>query len=111
MSKKTEIPTQSRMLVMGRARAKCERCGMHAPNGHWHHRRSRSVHDDLTHTATNGVHLCVSCHTWVHAHPFEARRDGFIVSRYSDPSQEPFLHSSLGWVFIHENGNYASHPQ
>jgi len=33
-----------------------------------------------------------------------ARGQGFIVSRYSIPSEQPFKHWSLGWVIPTEDG-------
>jgi hypothetical protein len=76
----SKIPDESRVLVGTRDGNRCQRCGVPcAP--HWHHRRSRSVHDDHTHCSCNGVLLCPECHGWVHAHPQMARETGFIVSR------------------------------
>lgn len=103
MPKKTDIPTKARIAVKIRANEKCERCGMGC-QGDWHHRRSRSVRDDETHTVLNGVYLCRTCHSWVHANPMLARGQGFIVSRYRIPSEEPFKHWSLGWVIPTDNG-------
>ena len=80
----TQIPNVSRALVRIRERHRCARCAMPAPHGEWHHRRSRSVRDVHEHCACNGIWLCSTCHRWVHAHPFEARGKGFIVSRFTN---------------------------
>lgn len=40
------------------------------------------MHDQHTHCACNGVYLCNTCHAWAHAHPFDARRFGWIISRH-----------------------------
>ena len=37
--------------------------------------------DSHTHCPCNGVLLCSTCHADVHKNPFQARADGFIVSR------------------------------
>lgn len=79
----TAIPDEARTIVKRRARWRCERCGAPAPGGHWHHRRSRSVHDAHQHCACNGVWLCHTCHTWVHQNPAKAREAGWIVSRFT----------------------------
>jgi 5-methylcytosine-specific restriction enzyme A len=85
-----EIPPSSRLTVINRAHDRCERCGVPAPNHHWHHRRSRSVKDRHTHCPCNGVNLCTTCHVWVHQNPFEARRYGWIISRHvEDPGTVP----------------------
>lgn len=84
MSKATPIPPAARAEVKGREMGRCLRCGAPAPNGHWHHRRSRSRRDQHTHCPCNGVWLCGTCHEWVHQHPFEAKALGFIVSKYVD---------------------------
>lgn len=103
--KATPIPAASRDKVKERDRGRCARCAIPTP-GEWHHRRSRSVRDDLTHSPANGVLLCGLCHLWVHAHPFEARGTGFIVSRFSDPVQEPVQHALYGLVCLTDQGTW-----
>lgn len=77
---------------------------MPAPSGHWHHRRSRSVRDTHTHCPCNGVWLCGTCHTWVHANPFDARSGGWIISRWATlPGTHPYR-TPRGWVVAHCNG-------
>lgn len=75
------VPTAARLLVTERDTHRCCRCGMPTA-GQYHHRRSRSEVDEHTHCPCNGVYLCQTCHTWAHAHPTEAIKSGFIVSRY-----------------------------
>lgn len=99
-----EIPSLSRNQVIARDRSRCVRCTAPAPVGHWHHRRSRSIKDEFTHSPANGVWLCHLCHTWVHAHPFEARATGLIVSRYADPETEPLEHALYGRVLLNDDG-------
>src|SRR5580765_7904472 len=85
-----EIPELSRLLVRTRAHQQCERCRCPAPNGHWHHRRSRRVQDEHTHCPCNGVLLCPACHRWAHGFPGEAREKGFLVSQFHRaPSEVP----------------------
>lgn len=81
------IPPLSRTLVKNREQERCARCGVLSPRGQWHHRRRRAVRDEHTHCPCNGVWLCITCHTWVHANPFMARQRGFIVSAHVS---EPF---------------------
>jgi hypothetical protein len=80
---------------------------MPSPDGHWHHRRSRSVRDDHTHCPCVGVWLCPTCHAWVHAHPEDARNAGLIVSRYiAEPSRIPFK-TPLGWCRPRCDGTWS----
>lgn len=74
-------PGPMRTKVRIRAGHRCERCLVPTPAGHLHHRRSRSVRDQHTHCPCNMTWLCPTCHVWVHAHPFVAKGDGWIVSR------------------------------
>lgn len=90
------IPTKSRDLVKARAHHRCERCEAPAYNGDWHHRRTRSVDDEHQHCPCNGVWLCRTCHRWAHDHPDEARRSGWIVSRWvNEPGTIP-VHRRFG---------------
>lgn len=41
--------------------------------------------DRHQHAPCNGVTCCTVCHAWIHAHPFEARAEGWIVARHADP--------------------------
>lgn len=71
----------------------------------YHHRRSRSVRDEHTHCTCNGVTLCTTCHEWVHAHPFEAKTVGLIVSRHKEPSRVPMDTSTYGPVLLNCDGS------
>lgn len=99
------IPTKSRELVHERDDNRCVRCGTKPQVRNWHHRRGRSVPDDHQHAPCNGVTLCPTCHKWVHEHPFEARKEGWIVARHLIPCEEPCL--ALGeWVLLaHSSAN------
>ena len=102
----TPIPELSRNLVVARDKSRCVRCAGPCLPGEWHHRRTRNVRDDDTHLPSNGILLCPGCHRWVHAHPFEARAEGWIVSRYSTPSLEPLTHALWGRVTLDHDGGY-----
>lgn len=99
------IPQRSRNLVKGRDFGRCIRCAGRGTA--WHHRRSRSVVDEHTHCPCNGVWLCKTCHDWVHAHPFEARTAGWIVSRHVEqPSDEP-VDSHFGTLLLMCDGLFV----
>lgn len=99
------IPTKSRALVRERDRDQCARCT--GRGSEWHHRRSRSVRDEHRHCACNGVWLCHTCHAWVHAHPFDARALGLIVSRHSVPTEKQMEHALFGWVRLTCDGKQS----
>lgn len=103
--KATPIPQVSRERVRARAKGLCERCG--SLGAHWHHRRSRSVRDALTHSPVNGVLLCTLCHAAVHANPREAIEQGFIVSRYQDPRLVPVERWDGTTIYLNEDGTVA----
>lgn len=93
----TPIPQSARIAVRVRERLHCARCNIPLYSGHWHHRRSRSVRDQHTHHPCNGLWLCSTCHDWVHAHPFLARPNGWIVLRsVAEPGAVPFR-TPNGW--------------
>lgn len=106
--KATAIPERSRFLVRSRDRSRCARCAVPAPNGEWHHRRSRSVRDSHTHCACNGVWLCSTCHRWAHANPTEAKATGFILPRsVTEMWTMPFKHP-LDWRVPDCGGGWRS---
>lgn len=84
---------------------RCFRCGKHVserwPGYSCHHRQSKSVGPD---TLENRIMLCGSgttgCHGWVHSHPKMSRDEGWIVSRYAVPAEEPARHWDLGMVYV-----------
>lgn len=51
--------------------------------------------------------LCKTCHTWAHAHPFEARGLGLIVTRYSAfPGEHPAT-THFGEVLLNCEGMFT----
>jgi len=100
-----QIPERARIIVKQRAHWRCERCGVPNPSGEVHHRRSRLVRDLHQHCPCCLVFLCGTCHRWVHAHPFEAKRFGFIVSKFTaEPATVPTLRELFGETFYDCNG-------
>lgn len=96
---------------------RCVRCGKPLTAG-WpgyscHHRQSKSVGPD---TLDNRIMLCGSgtnpaCHAYVHAHPAEARANGWIVSKYApDPAAVACLHYRRGWVRYSAAGDVEHAP-
>jgi hypothetical protein len=70
------------------------------------------VRDEWTHSPTNGVLLCRTCHSWVHKHPFEARASGYIVSRWcADPGTVPVRSFTGQWLELHQGGGFVEVPE
>ena len=103
----------TRETVARRDAYTCVRCGNPADaawDGHSiHHRRLRSHPWPGLHEPANLITLCGSgttgCHGHVHAHPKEARENGWIVSAHQDrPETVPVLTARHGWVLLDRNG-------
>jgi hypothetical protein len=101
-----DIPAAVKAGVDMRDSFSCVKCGVWIrDNGSRHHRQRRQVGG---HTFANVVLLCGSgttgCHGWVHAHPAEARRQGWIVSTaVEDVADVPILireHPTLAPVYM-----------
>jgi hypothetical protein len=104
-AKGNAIPTKARLALAERDGGACFRCGLAASE--WHHRRSRRVRDEHTHSPGNGVSLCRACHAWVHQHPERARELGLIVGRdVLDPSTVMAC-GYMGWVVLGNDGSIA----
>lgn len=56
----------------------CRRCGVFQLYIHTHHVATRSTRPDLKHVVANGICLCNSCHSWVHHHPEESYKSGWL---------------------------------
>lgn len=106
MAKAKPIPEKSRSAVQNRDLGRCQRCGGGSQR-HWHHRRSRSVRDELTHSPANGVLLCTWDHAYVHANPKQAMEEGFIVSRYDDPTEISFKRWDGKWILPDIKGGFS----
>ena len=67
----------------------CWRCGYYNKNNHAHHIATRARRPDLKLDIDNGMTLCMSCHGWVHYHPKEAAKQGFLISgKYPSPREK-----------------------
>lgn len=104
MGSGNEIPTKSRQLLRQRDEGQCVRCGS-GQGSQWHHRRRRGIKGGhFQHCACNGVTLCPTCHTWVHANPALARERGFIVSAHIDEPNAVPVDAFYGKVLLDCDG-------
>lgn len=98
-------------LVRWRDRDSCQRCGTYTADGSLHHRQGRGGADP--HRAASLALFCGSgstgCHGYIHAHPAESYRNGWMVRRLSRNRCEdvPLLTPS-GWVLLNTDGTTTS---
>lgn len=100
----------TRVLVIERAKGRCERCGWLLCELSWecHHRQLRSRGGG--HGAENLVALDADCHRWVHAQPTLATTAGLMVSQYQNPALIA-LHPIGGpAVWLTDFGTYSPCP-
>jgi hypothetical protein len=50
--------------------------------------------------------LCQTCHDWVHAHPFEAKSEGLIVTRFEAEPGGITVMSYFGPVLLRCDGTF-----
>lgn len=103
---------QQREAVWVRSGGCCERCGRGLfnciPTWHAHHRQLRQSGNNIL---ENLAALCPECHRLAHSRPLNfGMPQGWIVSRYSDPTAVPILHWQHGRVLLTPNGYAAPTP-
>lgn len=67
-----------------------------------HHRMRRREGGDRL---ANVILLHTACHQEVHAHPYDSRQGGLIVSVHDDLLQAPAEHARRGWRLLDDDGN------
>jgi 5-methylcytosine-specific restriction endonuclease McrA len=94
----------------------CVRCGasLFSVSGSLHHRKPRSIaHRGEMHQASNLILLCGSgttgCHGWVHAHPKEARKHGWILRSWDTPREAP-VETMRGLMLLDDHGGMEEVP-
>ena len=77
----------------------CVRCGKPATQKHHRMRRSQGGTDD----PVNLADVCVECHNWIHANPYEAYANGLLVPSWEEvtplemkPPEQPPEHEHVG---------------
>lgn len=55
-------------------------------------------------SASNGLHACRPCHSWVSLYPFGARAKGWALWSYEDSALEPVYHRGQ-WVLLGDDGS------
>lgn len=77
----------TRKQIFERDGGLCVRCGQEATDVH--HRLVKGMggtkKENINYGADNLVSLCRNCHAYIHAHPRESYRTGFLVASWDDP--------------------------
>lgn len=91
----------ARKEAMERDQYLCQRCLHLACDVH--HRVTKGMggtkNEYIAFGLANLVSLCRECHTWVHANPAEAYRQGFLVHSWEDPAEIPIGRHPDDWLF------------
>jgi len=106
---KQRMPQSTVQAVQERCKGRCERCGLPAPRGVYHHRQPRGIGGSSTgyeHLSTNILFLHDSEHRMVHANPERSYRDGLLVRHGTDPASVPVL-TAHGEVWLGDGGFQA----
>jgi len=79
----------------------CRRCLRPATDVH--HRRPRQMggtsDDSINYGMANLVSLCRTCHNWIHAHPSESYRLGWLVHSWQSPEDIPIKQEGNKYEF------------
>lgn len=98
----------ARQVVMERSGWRCERC-LSLPVDAVHHRRPKGMGGTdvaWVEQPANLVALCRGCHEWVHAHPYEARQSGWLLSKWSGMADSsPITDLSGVTVWLTDDGS------
>jgi hypothetical protein len=94
--------SRGRTLVYARSDGLCE-AGCGYPALEWHHRKARSLGGRWD--ASNGMHLCRPCHSWVGEHPLEAAKEGWYLTASQEPSAVPVKRFGA-WCLLDDDGGF-----
>jgi 5-methylcytosine-specific restriction protein A len=93
-------------LIITRTGWACDRCGLRASNGQFHHRNPRRMggSDNIAlGLPSNGVLLHPSCHEFIESRRKIAAELGFILGVTQDPAEWP-IYLWSGWHYLNEDG-------
>ena len=93
-------------LILARTDWRCDRCGLRAEFGHFHHRTPRrkgGSRNPALGLPSNGLLLHPSCHDYIESRRKIAAQLGYIVGYGRAPSEAPVMLWS-GWHYLTDQG-------
>lgn len=96
---------EARRLVAERSGQVCEICSA-ARATDWHHRKNRS--QGGTWAASNGLHLCRSCHQGITETREEYYDLGWLVRSWEDEATKPVSLAAFGLVTLNDDGSWTA---
>lgn len=106
----TGVPPEIRIAVLHRARYLCEVCGLGAASN-LHHRKPRGMggtRDDMINSPANLLGICGSgttgCHGKIESYRRQSYDLGWLVRRWREPSEVPFLGPRDDWYLLDDTG-------
>lgn len=96
----------ARVLIASRSDWRCDRCGLRADHGQFHHRKPRRMggsSDPSLGLPSNGLYLHPSCHEFIERKRTAAMQLGFILTDRDDPARTPVMLWS-GWALLTDDG-------
>lgn len=100
----------TKRIVFGRARGRCEICGVKVDGGHFHHRKPRRMGgtSDLTlGMASNAMYLHFKCHERVESNRMDSYKLGYLVSAIDNPT-EIAVRLWDGWWRLDDDGSLVA---
>lgn len=93
---------QTRKRILERDNGICVRCGREAVDVHHRLRKGMggTKKENINYGAGNLVSLCRDCHAYVHAHPRESYRTGFLVASWDSPEGTQIV-TKFGTIMLH----------
>ncbi|MHC9647376.1 HNH endonuclease [Corynebacterium diphtheriae] len=101
----SRMPEHVAEAVISRSRGACEAMNSQSCTGlgqPLHHRRMRS--QGGSHEVTNLIYVCSGCHQWIHGHPKESYKAGWLVRSVHDPSSTPVQYRNRQADLLEDGG-------
>lgn len=97
----------TKRMVDSRENGTCLKCSQ--PGTDVHHRIVRGMggtkNEAVAYGLANLILLCRSCHNWVHGHPTESYKLGFLVHSWDDPEEVPVVKSGAR-IYFRSDGTF-----
>lgn len=110
MASVSAFTVEVKELILARTGWTCDRCGLRAANGQFHHRSPRRMggsDNPSLGLPSNGVLLHPSCHEYVETHRKVAAQLGFILGALTAPSEAP-IYLWKGWHYLNDDGTLTA---